>query len=256
MSSIFVTGDIHGNPVRLGSMSFTEQKEFEDGQDNNFVIVCGDFGLVWDNPRESINEKYWLDWLEKKPFTTLFVTGNHENFDRLYSDEYETKMWHGGKVKEIRPHVLLLMRGEVFNILGMNFFAFGGASSHDIRDGILEPTEKEKIKQWRKDNTKYFRVNHVSWWKEEIPSESEMQNGTFNLEKHNWKVDFVITHSPSASVLALLGKGRYNQDVLTKYLEEIRAKLQYKKWFAGHMHVNTNVNTSDILIYEQIVRIV
>ncbi len=38
---------------------------------------------------------------------------------------------------EIRPNVLHLMRGD-FNIEGLNFFTFGGASSHDIQDGILE----------------------------------------------------------------------------------------------------------------------
>ena len=26
-----------------------------------------------------------LDWLDGKAFTTLFVDGNHENFDRLYA---------------------------------------------------------------------------------------------------------------------------------------------------------------------------
>lgn len=44
------------------------------------TIICGDFGGLWaDTPAEA----YWLDCLEEKPFTTLFVDGNHENFDRL-----------------------------------------------------------------------------------------------------------------------------------------------------------------------------
>ena len=37
-----------------------------------------------------------MDWLDCKFFTTLFVDGNHENFDRLY--EYPVEEWHGGKV--------------------------------------------------------------------------------------------------------------------------------------------------------------
>lgn len=84
--------------------------------------------------------------MEDKSFTTVFVDGNHENFDRLYS--YPVKEWNGGKVHEIRPSVLHLMRGEVFTIEDKKFFAFGGASSHDIKDGILDPnTEADLIKK-------------------------------------------------------------------------------------------------------------
>ena len=127
---IYITGDIHGSPERLGVHSFYEQKEMTR---DDVVIICGDFGMVWEESGESASERYWLKWLEDKPFTTVFVCGNHENFDRLY--QYPVKEWHGGKVHEIRPHVLHLMRGEVFDIEGVKFFAFGGASSHDIRDG-------------------------------------------------------------------------------------------------------------------------
>lgn len=119
---IYITGDIHGSPERLGVHSFYEQKEMTR---DDIVIICGDFGMVWEESGESASEQYWLKWLEDKPFTTLFVCGNHENFDRLY--QYPVKEWHGGKVHEIRPHVLHLMRGEVFDIEGLKFFAFGGA---------------------------------------------------------------------------------------------------------------------------------
>ena len=68
----WVTGDIHGDPRRFSVDSFPEQKEMTR---DDFVIILGDFGLVWSNSKE---EKYWLDWLNDKPFTTLFVDGNHE----------------------------------------------------------------------------------------------------------------------------------------------------------------------------------
>ena len=54
-----------------------------------------------------------MDWLEDRPFTTLFCEGNHENFDRLYS--YPVEKWNGGNVHKIRPSVIHLMRGQVFN---------------------------------------------------------------------------------------------------------------------------------------------
>lgn len=252
---VWISGDIHGNPVRFSTDNFYEQKEFSGNKDDNFVIICGDFGLVWNCTEENKTEKYWLDWLESKPFTTCFVEGNHENFDRL--DAYPVEEWNGGKAHKIRPHVIHLMRGQVFEIEDKKFFTFGGASSHDISDGILDPFEdRELIKEWKNDWSKMFRVNHVSWWERELPSEKEMQEGIENLKKHDNKVDYIITHSPSASVIALLGKGLYEQDRLTKYLEEIRCNTEYKRMYSGHMHVNRAVNDKDILLYEQIIRIV
>ncbi|WP_368041519.1 metallophosphoesterase family protein [Bittarella massiliensis (ex Durand et al. 2017)] len=74
---IFITGDTHGDFTRFSSENFPEQKRMNK---EDFVIICGDFGGLWDGTRK---EHYWLDWLENKPFTTLFVSGNHENYDLL-----------------------------------------------------------------------------------------------------------------------------------------------------------------------------
>lgn len=156
--AIYVTGDIHGNPIRFSSKNFYEQKEMTN-QDENYAIVLCDFGLVWNRDGESKEEKYWLDWLEDKPFTTLFIDGNHSNFDRLYT--YPVKEWHGGLVHEIRPHVLHLMRGQVFTIEDKTFFTFGGASSHDIQDGIIDGEEenwRDKARELDKQGKYMFRI--------------------------------------------------------------------------------------------------
>ena len=251
---IYITGDIHCDPTRFSTGSFPEQKEMTK---DDIVIILGDFGIVWDRYYETKNEKYWLNWLENKPFTTVFIDGNHDNFERLA--QYPIKEWNGGKVHEIRPSVLHLMRGEVFTIEDKKLFAFGGASSRDIADGILDGNAidlKKQIKNMRDQGKYMWRISHESWWKEELPSEEEMQNGINNLEKHNWKVDYILSHTPPASVIVLLGHGLYEQDILTKYLEEIRWKTEYKRHYMGHMHVDRAVNDKDILLYEQIVRIV
>jgi hypothetical protein len=253
---IYITGDIHGNPVRLSTDSFYEQKEMKN-QDENFVIILGDFGLVWNYEKETPNEKYWLNWLENKPFTTLFVDGNHENFNRLYS--YPVKEWHGGKVHEIRPHVLHLSRGEVFTIEAKKFFAFGGASSHDISDGILDGNNlnwKREAKRLELEGKYMYRIKGLSWWEQELPTQEEMQIGIDNLKLHNNKVDFILSHSPSTSELYLMGgKGLYKTDILTNYLEEVKATTEYKKHLFGHMHINKAINDKDICLYEQITRI-
>ena len=45
-------------------------------------IICGDFGGIWDKSGDSKKEAMILNQLECKSYTTLFVDGNHENFDR------------------------------------------------------------------------------------------------------------------------------------------------------------------------------
>ena len=243
---IYITGDTHGDWMsRLRTNAFPEQKEMTK---DDYVIVCGDFGIWHDTNQERHN----LKWLDDKPFTTLFVDGNHENFDRLYA--MPVSEWNGGNVHFIRPHIIHLMRGQVFEIDGVSLFTFGGARSHDIQDGILEKDDP-RIKEWSKNPFKMFRVNHSSWWKEELPSEEEMNDGIQNLEKYNNKIDFIITHCGATSSIALYSMGDYKPDILTNYFEEIRQKVNFKKWFMGHYHDNHTINDKEIILYEQIVRI-
>lgn len=249
---IYITGDCHRNYERFNTRNFPEQKEMTK---DDFVIICGDFGGVWHKDEESKEETMLMDWLECKSFTTLFVDGNHENFDRL--DAYPIEEWHGGKVHKIKPSVIHLMRGQVFDIEGKKIFTFGGAGSHDIDGGILEPDDpgfkrkkKELDKGWRP-----YRINHVSWWQQELPSEEEMEEGRRNLAKHGNAVDYIVTHCCSSGTQTLLGGTMYTPDIETDYLEEIRENVTFKKWFFGHYHDNRNVNTEEILLYEQIIRI-
>jgi hypothetical protein len=170
---------------------------------------------------------------------------------------YPVEEWHGGKVQKIRPSVIHLIRGQVFELEGKRFFTFGGASSHDIDGGILElddPNLKLKMKRLDKDRISY-RINHLNWWKEELPSKEEMQEGRENLLKCDNKVDFIVSHCCASSTQALLSHGVYKPDVLTDYLEEIRQTVKFRKWFFGHYHDNRNVNAEELLIWEQIIRV-
>lgn len=249
---IYITGDCHGELERFSKKNFPEQTEMTK---EDFVIICGDFGGVWNIGKENKEEKWWMDWLEERPFTTLFVDGNHENFDRL--NQYPVEAWHGGKVHKIRPSVIHLMRGQVFCIDEKKVFSFGGASSHDIMDGILELDDPNyKIKKKNMDLRKrLYRVNHLNWWADELPSEAEMAEGRANLEASENTVDFILSHCCASATQSLIGGKSYKQDILTDYLEELRQKVQFKKWFFGHYHDNRNVNEKELLLYEQIIRI-
>lgn len=252
---VYITGDCHAKWNKFSSDSFPEQKEMTR---DDFVIVCGDFG-IW---HDTSTERWWFDWLEEKPFTVLFVDGNHENFDRLYGNEFEIVDFHGGKAHKIRENIYHLMRGYIFELCGKKFFAFGGASSHDIDDGILDvndfETEKEfeeKYHRWIKRN-KMFRVNHYSWWEQEMPSQDEMEFGIKTLDEHDNKVDYIITHCCPQQIASLFSNGLYKADKLTSYFNVVAETVDFSAWFFGHYHDDCEIMSKFIMLYDQIVRVI
>ncbi|MFE4571660.1 metallophosphoesterase family protein [Paenibacillus chitinolyticus] len=229
---IYITGDIHGTisvGSRLNKRNFPEQKYLTK---KDYVIVAGDFGLLWDGSRE---DQYWLKWLHKeKPFTTLFIDGNHENFDLL--EQYPVEIWNGGKVHKINSSVIHLMRGQVFTIENKKFFTFGGAASHD--------------KEYRKEGK--------SWWRREMPSKDEYEEGLENLNRNNWNVDYVITHTCSTSDLDYISSVfniHMEKDEMHPYFYEVEQKLKYKRWYFGHFHQNVELPKNKRLIYSDLIKI-
>lgn len=246
---IFVTGDCHGDYHRFAASNFPEQK-YMDRED--YVIVCGDFGL-WDESRE---QRYWLDWLEELDFTLLWVDGNHENYDLLKT--YPVVYWKGGDVQMIRSNIIHLKRGQMFSLQGSSFFTFGGARSHDVTDGILEPGTRD-FKQRKKALEgvgAHFRINHISWWREEMPSEKEYRAGLEIMEGCGWNCDYIITHCAPTSIQDYFSYGRFEADELTDYLEAVKKQCQYKKWFFGHYHDNEMFDDKHQLLYQNIQRVV
>ena len=243
---IYITGDTHSDFSRFTEENFPIQSEMTK---DDYIIICGDFGGVWTFEEESRREKEALDWLNNKNFTTLFVDGNHENYTRLYN--YPIEEWKGGKVHKIRESVLHLMRGEIFDVDNKKIFAFGGAKSHDIQDGILNLDEEEKIYEYRKRGA-YFRIRDFSWWDLELPTNQEMENGIENLEKINYKVDYIISHCCPTSIQTLINS-TYKRDILTDYLQQISEKCTFKRWYFGHYHDYKQVNSQFALLYENIV---
>ena len=66
---IYITGDTHSDFSRFEEDRFSIQTEMTK---DDYVIICGDFGGIWNYITESILEKKLLDLLDSKNFTTLF----------------------------------------------------------------------------------------------------------------------------------------------------------------------------------------
>ena len=171
--------------------------------------------------------------------------------------EFPTEDWHGGKVQRIRPSVIHLLRGQIYDIQGKTFFTMGGASSHDIQDGILEPDDPLFKKKCRRLDARgaMYRVNHRSWWKEELPSKEEYQTARANLDSVGWAVDYIISHCCPTSVQDELSGRFYKADALTDFLEEAARRCRFKYHFFGHYHANRVIREKYVLLYEQIIRL-
>jgi len=247
--SIYLTGDVHGDFRRLGAKCFPELNALTK---EDFVLICGDFGGVWDGGRA---EQAALDRLDARPFTTLFVDGNHENFDLLKA--YPLIPWHGGTVRRVRPSVLQLLRGQVYELEGQRFFTMGGGRSHDIDGGILEPDDPLFKRKCRDLNARraLYRVNHRSWWKEELPCEEEYRTALSSLEKRGWDVDYIVTHCAPTSLQNRLLGGASKPDRLTEFLEDISRRCWFRHWFFGHYHRDGHVGDRFVYLYEELIRL-
>lgn len=254
---VYVTGDCHGDFRRFSTRNFPEQKNMTR---EDVVIILGDFGGIWDCDCSSKEEEYWLDWLNEKSFTILFIDGNHENFDRL--KEFPVVDLYGGKAHKIRSNIYHLMRGYIFEIQGRKFFAFGGASSHDISDGILDANDYEHwddflrvYHSWVKKR-KSFRVNHMSWWAEELPTEDEMRRAEQILKENGCKVDYILTHCCPQEVASLISQGAYKADRLTNWFNMIAHMVEFHGWYFGHYHGESDIYCKFHMRYEKIERII
>ena len=215
-SEIFITGDTHGTFNRFSSRNWPEGKTLTK---DDYLIIVGDIGLIWSNDPDNREEAYNKKWFDSKPFTTLFIDGNHENHPRLKS--FPDQELLGGTVKRVSDSIYYLLRGEVYTINNKKFFCMGGATSVD----------------------KVWRTEGISWWADELPSCAEYESGLNNLEKHDWKVDYVLTHTMPLKVFNDFGIEPIMEEgpkgcPVANYLDMISEELTFKRWFFGHFHKN------------------
>lgn len=214
--AVYVTGDKHGEmemyhlQKKHRPISLTE---------DDILIIAGDFGLLWSDPPR-LKAAHWLRYLEQAKWTTLFVDGNHENFDLINKLPEEYK-W-GGYVGKVHDKLYHLKRGEVYEIQGHKILTFGGALSID----------------------KMYRQMGISWWPEELPNHKETEHCIDNIIAHDNKVDYVITHTCPQEVAEIMaGKYRFEKigDPTGKILSHISSMVECKQWLFGHWHVNVTL---------------
>lgn len=160
-------------------------------------------------------------------------------------------------MQRIRDTVIHLMRGQVYHIAGKLFFTMGGATSHDIEGGVLDPEAPDFRRRKKQLNARgmLYRVNHVSWWKEELPNATEYETARKNLDVCGRRVDYIITHCCPSSIADMIGGKLYTHDHLTDFFEGIKDSCEFRRWFFGHYHDKRVLMQKYILLYENIVQI-
>lgn len=210
MPRILITGDTHGE---IDIKKFQVSKKIAELNEEDYLIILGDFGGIWDGSK--IDEDI-LNMYADFPFTTLFIDGNHENFNLL--EKYPVEDYCGGKIHKIRPNLLHLMRGYKFTIAGKTFLAIGGARSTD-RD---------------------TREEDVDWWAQEMISDEEKNRVRKLLEKEK-EFDYILTHcAPTTCLYHLMSYVfREDQDEFVEFLDrEVLPVVDFKTWYFGHYHRN------------------
>lgn len=222
---VYITGDMHGDLERL------YDKEFRKLRRGDILIVCGDFGYIFDGSKQ---EKEVINFFAKRKFITAFVEGTHDNLDKI--NRCRGTVWKGGKVHRIKGNLLHLMRGQIFNIDGNKFFTFGGGESTD----------------------KDMRVAQGFWWRQEEPTPDEMADGARALDEAGCVVDYIITHEPPALVKSAILLRRGDNDNINKlngYFEEIGRSCTYKHWYFGALHEDRVITEHHTCVFKKILPI-
>ena len=152
--SFLIAGDTHGTLDLAKVVQYYEGRDAEFSKDEDYLIILGDVGVCGFS---ALEEAATRAILRNLPVTTLFIDGNHENFEHLNS--YPIDEWNGGKVHFIESDIIHLMRGQVFDIAGTTFFPL---EEHIV---LIECIELKDFPGFPRNyqTTKSMRKGGITW---------------------------------------------------------------------------------------------
>ena len=220
---VYITGDIHGDISRLTP----DKLKFMKTHDT--LIVCGDFGFIWD---DSKNEDKILRNLGTRKYNICFVDGTHENFSLL--NKFPASDWNDGKARNITGNLYHLMRGEIYTIEGMKVLPLGGGDS------------PEAELRFENDDSEHL----------ETPTKEELLKAVNRLEQVNYDVDLIITHEPPSKTrefLLMQKNEQFSVSALNAFFDELAIQCKYKKWYFGSMHTDKYISENQVAVFRNII---
>lgn len=227
---IYITGDTHGDFSRIYDINSKNYNLLEE----DIMIILGDVGLNYYSDKRDRKRKKRLSSIN---MTFLCIHGNHEKRPNRINS-YKEKVWNNGLVyyENEFPNILFAKDGEIYNIDNKQVLVIGGAYSVDKINRI---------------------INGYKWFSDEQPSPQIKAYVEEQLDKVNWKVDIVLSHTCPRNYLPeeyqMNSHDIISVDQSTEiWLEKIEKNLEYNRWFCGHHHINRKVENIAFL-YKEIV---
>lgn len=231
---IYITGDKHGDIEFIRDFC----KHHPNCTRDDVLIILGDVGFNFYLNRE---EKKAKKMISKLPITVLCVHGNHE--ERPYNiKSYKLIDAYGAKAYQEKryPNILFAKDGEYYSIGDRKFLVIGGAYSTD----------------------KYMRLEEGwPWFESEQPSPDIKMHVKETLEKLNYKVDVILSHTCPRKFLYYgidhsYIDNKHAIDYSTEdWLDRIEDKISYNNWFFGHFHQNRKINNKVYVLYNTAIKI-
>ena len=219
---VYITGDIHGSPLRILDMC-----QRHDLSTNEIIVVLGDVGL---NNDMGSHDREMKECLSQEKPTIFCIHGNHEARPQTVGT-YKEKIWNGGRVlyEEAYPNLLFPIDGEIFYLDGQYCMVIGGAYSVD----------------------KPLRLAYgAPWFADEQPSAEIKAYVEQQLQAH--KVDVIFSHTCPYKYIPrevfLPGINQSTVDNSTEqWLDAIEESTNYKLWFCGHWRTEKHINKMHFL---------
>ncbi len=193
------------------------------------MIILGDAGMNFYGGLRDFMKK---ERLAQLPLTIFSIHGNHEMRPATIPS-YHLTDWHGGKVymEDAYPNLLFALDGEIYDLDGVRAIAIGGAYSID----------------------KMYRLAHgYGWWPDEQPSPSIKEKVERALKACGWRIDAVLSHTtplkyePVEAFLSFIDQRKVDKSTET-WLDGIESRLDYRRWYCGHYHIEKDIDRLTIL---------
>ena len=124
-------------------------------------------------------------------------------------------------VEDEYPNLLFAKDGDIYDLDGHKTIVIGGAYSVD--------------KPYRLAYGRY-------WWPDEQPSQEIKDYVQKRLDGEEWKIDIVLSHTvplkyePVEAFLPGIDQSGVDKST-EEWLDAIENRLDYKRWYCGHYHI-------------------
>ena len=243
--AVYMTGDIHGDPIRLWSIEnfCNNHKTTTD----DWLICLGDVGLNYygAKSKEEISLK---NEAAKLPIKMFCIHGNHERRpikeDGYKEIEVTEGAIQGPMLWDLRyPNQYFAIDGAVYKIQTsertLNALVCGGAYSVD----------------------KFYRLQfRANWWPDEQPN--ELTKGLVRLMATRYPIDIMLTHTcplrfePKELFLDYIDQSTVDtstEEFFDDLYEQFPAN-QKPMWYFGHFH-GDKYTDDYVMLYRDIIEL-